>query len=319
MTDRVYLSALEPDPQDPRDFLYEYDVSAALPQSANLTRYCGRIDDQLSIGSCTANAMANAAEMFLTGAATPTDLSRLFNYYTSRELLGVQDRDGGSTARMALRAAAKLGLPPEADWPYVVERVGDRPDARAYAEAGERRVGRYERIPVTIPGGIARAAKHALSQGWPVYVSMRVGTALRDLPAGKVYRFINAPANPYWGNHAVVLVGYDGDVGTIENSWGSSWCEGGFFRMLLGVLEVDLIDVWVVRGFANIARVGEPAGPPAMDWRAQLEQLYPALLGRPGDPDGIAWWTRQLNAGMHFREVVARFADSDEFRARYPG
>lgn len=50
--------------------------------------------------------------------------------------------------------------------------------------------------------------------------------------------------------------------------------------------------------------------------RPFVEALYRNVLGRDGDPDGIAYWTGQLDRGLARAAVVVLFADSPEFRRR---
>lgn len=266
----IQLSNLQPDPQDSRDYLFEADYDVDLPDEVDLFAYGGWPQNQLSAGSCTAQSTVKMGEMYRAAAGlfqdTPADddgdLAARFNYFTSRELLGPQflEGDPGSTLRMALRAANKLGISREKFCPYDAEKINERPSAEAYADALNYRVGEYLRIPVSGNDDMIHKIMYALAKGWPVMVAMRVGQKLRDLPAGTPYSFINPTTNPYWGNHAWVIGGYkrlpDRVMLKCVNSWGQDWCEGGYFRCSALVAIVDLIDMWVVRSFAGIDSVG---------------------------------------------------------------
>ena len=55
----------------------------------------------------------------------------------------------------------------------------------------------------------------------------------------------------------------------------------------------------------------------ALSNRGFVERLYPNALDRPGDGQGVAYWTGALDAGAASRaEVVAAFAFSDEMTAK---
>jgi hypothetical protein len=55
----------------------------------------------------------------------------------------------------------------------------------------------------------------------------------------------------------------------------------------------------------------------ALPNRGFVERLYLNALDRPGDAEGIAYWTRALDTGAAPRsEVVAGFAFSDEMTAK---
>jgi len=50
---------------------------------------------------------------------------------------------------------------------------------------------------------------------------------------------------------------------------------------------------------------------------ARLVRLYLAYFNRPPDPDGFAYWQRQLDAGKGLINAARKFADSSEFKRTY--
>jgi hypothetical protein len=50
---------------------------------------------------------------------------------------------------------------------------------------------------------------------------------------------------------------------------------------------------------------------------ARLVRLYLAYFNRPPDPDGYAYWQRQLDAGRGLINAARKFADSPEFKRTY--
>ncbi|MEZ5204988.1 MAG: DUF4214 domain-containing protein [Acidimicrobiales bacterium] len=50
---------------------------------------------------------------------------------------------------------------------------------------------------------------------------------------------------------------------------------------------------------------------------ARLVRLYLAFFKRPPDPDGFAYWQRQLDAGKGLINAARKFADSSEFKRTY--
>lgn len=273
MDKNIYLSNLQPDPQDVRDWLFEAEPDMILPDEVDLRKASPkRRENQLNIGSCTGATMVNGGERFLSSAGLfndtevvdDKDLSILFNYATSRKLLfpGVDLTDGGSTARMALKAAKNFGIAREAVYRYDVLKVNEEPTEAAYKDAENFRVGAYSRI--SLSGGnddVVYQIKYALAKGWPVAVGLRVGRALRTQPKDEPYSFVNPSVNPYWGNHEMLIVGYCYDkygilCWIIENSWGDEWADGGFFLCRAYVAVVDVIDLWVIQGFAGVERIG---------------------------------------------------------------
>lgn len=278
----IYLSNLQPDPIDNRDYLLQWDQTAILPKSVDLRPYTGQVEDQLNIGSCTANAMAKNAEMFLIANGKldgknedkdPNDMSRLFNYYTSRSFIVKQGQpytDSGSCARFALRAAKNFGIASEQVWPYDPAQVETQPSQSAYDNAQNFKAGDYYRIDTTLSSTYTtthrQAIKWCLASGYPVQVAMRVGRSLTTLQPNQVYSFVNtANGDIYIGNHEMLIVGYDDDKGTwiVENSWGKDWGTNGYFEMVQGVIDVDMFDLWVLKSFAGFTKIGPDLTKPA--------------------------------------------------------
>ena len=51
--------------------------------------------------------------------------------------------------------------------------------------------------------------------------------------------------------------------------------------------------------------------------RGFVERIYENVLGRPGEPDGVAFWTGQLDSGARTRgQVMTGFSESSEYRAQ---
>jgi C1A family cysteine protease len=96
----------------------EEPIPAALPASVDLRQWCSPVEDQLSLGSCTANAAAGIIEYFERRAfGNSITASRLFIYKTTRDLLGWVG-DTGAYLRSTMGALALFGAPPEKYWPY---------------------------------------------------------------------------------------------------------------------------------------------------------------------------------------------------------
>lgn len=275
---QVYLSNLQPDPKDPRDWIFEPE-EAILPESHDLRDFTGFVEDQLSIGACAVNTGASGCEAYLisdgrlvdTSATDAFDLSRLFPYQPSRKALGLPDSIEGTTLREVMRVLKNIGICRESVWPYDVAKANEPPSAEAIADAANYKLHAYYRIPLTNTDKALYAVQYAIASGWPVAVGMRVGRMLPTLTPQEYYRFVHPTANPEIGGHAMLIVGYLRIKGVlywiIENSWGPNWCDRGYFLCMATIAVIDGIDLWVMCGFAGIERVGrdlvEPKPVPA--------------------------------------------------------
>jgi C1A family cysteine protease len=285
------LSNLTLDPRDDRDYMYEWDETDRIPVRVDLRPFTGGVEDQLSVGSCTGNSVVSACECFLDSAKKPEDLSRLFNYWNSRQTLPLEYRttDQGSTLREALRSAKNHGLPLESTWAYDESKKNDKPSDEAFTEALQRKIGGYYRIRhegLTYDDWGAtersmRAIKHALASGYPVCVAMGIGKEIFDI-GSNIYQ---APRE-FIGNHAVLFVGYDSEKQyfIVENSWGKGFGMDGYFYCSEVALGVARNDMWVIKGFCGYETVGPNLVTKYVPPPAPVEPPKPAPAPAPIAP-----------------------------------
>src|SRR4051812_30846987 len=105
---------------DHRDHLYAAQPAflRALPARVDLRPRCPNVYDQGDLGSCTANAIGGAIEFEQLKQKLKAFVpSRLFIYYNERVLEHTVESDSGAQIRDGMKVVAKLGAPPEPDWP----------------------------------------------------------------------------------------------------------------------------------------------------------------------------------------------------------
>jgi C1A family cysteine protease len=241
----IYLSPLQASPDDNRD--YPYIPVDTYPKVLQHRGWVGDIEQQGVIGSCTANSTVSACEMLLQKDGRHRNLSRLFNYYVTRELEGRLGQEG-AVLRNAVKQAAKLGLPDESLWEYDESKSETAPPAEVYTEAAKHKVLRYERIQAGTLEQEVHAIKSAISEGFPVVFGMPVTQQWMNMRGGDLsYRGVTAK-DPAVGAHAMTIIGYSIDFFVIENSWGKEWGDGG-----LGYIHKDHVssffEAWVISGF----------------------------------------------------------------------
>lgn len=246
---------------------------ANIPNSVDLKAYCSPIENQGSIGSCTANAAVGIVEYFERRAFEKhINASRLFLYKVTRNM-SHWTGDTGAFLRTTMGALVLFGVPPEEYWQYQIDDFDKEPSAFCYAFAQNYQAISYYRLdpPGTSKNVLLDRIKLYLSAGLPSMFGFTVYNSIGQAETtGKIpYPTRGENAN---GGHAVVAVGYDdtikientnpGAVKTkgallIRNSWGTEWGPmGGYlwlpYDYVLNGLAVDwwslLKNEWVETG-----------------------------------------------------------------------
>jgi C1A family cysteine protease len=234
-----------------------------LPDHSSLREWFSKIpiEDQESLGSCTAQAAIGLVEYFEQRAfGKSLDASRLFLYKVTRNLLGLTG-DTGAFIRTAMGALALFGAPPEEYWPYVIADFDKEPSAFLYSFAQNYQAIQYYRLdpPGTDKNELLERIKADIVAGLPPMFGFSVYSSY--VQAGTTGKIPYPSHNDSQvGGHAIIAIGYDDNMeisntapgsaptrGAIHfrNSWGAGWGDEGYGWLPYDYVTNELaIDWW---------------------------------------------------------------------------
>jgi hypothetical protein len=199
-----------------------FDGVSPAPSSDLTLQNC--LLDQLRIGSCTAQAAAQALFNAQVRAGIPLDqailISRLFAYYVGRAKAGEEATDSGSQVSTVLDAIAATGAPAERSWPYDVDKFAVMPDTEAFRQANAARMkldlDYVEFGDVSDPVSLIR---RALTAGYTVQFGSQVTGDYTGGPPSSVIRSRGLSST---GGHAQSVCGHSdaGEYLVVVGSWG---------------------------------------------------------------------------------------------------
>ena len=256
---KYVLANTLPSIPDQRDIPYRSPYKPEdLPSSVDMREDVYEIENQGSIGSCVANGVASSCELIANRNDKPIDLSRLFLYNATKVYENRLGEEGLYT-RDAYHVAYKQGMPTEEYYPYDISKDDIAPSEEDYREAFNNRIDRYENVVQWNTIGSVKKVntiKSALHEGMPVGFAMMITPSLIDLKGSwKEHKYKGVDRdNTGLGGHYMLIVGYDNKEGKflVQNSWGTSWGDGGYCGLPYGIVSEPFFEAWVARSFKGM-------------------------------------------------------------------
>lgn len=226
----------------------------AMPSKVSLRNYCSPIQNQGSLGSCTAQAGVSMMELYHNkNYGKYIDLSRLFLYKITRNLMNVKG-DTGAYLRTTMGAMATFGVCPEEYMPYDISKFDEEPSQFCYELARHYKSTLYYRLDKGVSTyNLLNKIKNQINRGLSTFFGFSVYESIKYAGDGNI-KLPNSQEK-LLGGHAVQAIGYDDSkriynangtvsVGAIEieNSWDRSWGDNGF-----GWISYD----YIVKGMTN--------------------------------------------------------------------
>ena len=235
---------------DPRDFTFQPKFRIFnLPKITDLRDKMPPVYDQLTLGSCTSQAIGASLQFQRMKQGLEGFMpSRLFHYYNERAAEGTTDVDNGAMIRTGIKVLARQGICREESWPYEVSHFKAKPEKSCYEEAEKFQSLEYERVNQKEFDLLS-----VLADGHPFVLGIKIYESFMDYEVSATGTvMMPKPKERCLGGHAVLAAGYDRDkqVFICRNSWGTNWATAmrGYFTLPFEyVLSPQLAsDMWKI-------------------------------------------------------------------------
>lgn len=229
---------------DQRDKIYSAPRISHLPSYVSLLQYCAPVENQTTTSSCTAHGIVGNLEMLEKKSKTNFyDISRLFIYYNTRMIRGIEDTDGGAYIRDGIKSLVRFGYCSEKIWKYDEVKINNKPDRKSYKEAKRHLIKEYSRI-LNINDIIK-----CVASGYPVIFGITLYESFESKIVAKTGKISIPKINErVIGGHCMLIIGYDmkTKLFTVRNSWSSKWGDKGNCYIPFEYME-QASDMWTVR------------------------------------------------------------------------
>ena len=234
------------DVHDVRDRIFHASpLARPLPQNVDLREWGGPIKNQGEEGSCTGHAFSSAREWIARKyEMTSSILSPQYLYVEELIANGSFPADDGAMPRTGCQVLTAKGCCEAALYPYVAGKL-IAPTTDQTQNASKYKTGAYHRVG-TLSDFLSCLAD---PMPWPVLVGFVVYESLMtEQVADTGVMPIPKLGERQQGGHEVLCLGYDlpKHLALIQNSWGDSWGQQGYFWMPFATIASPDTDMWIV-------------------------------------------------------------------------
>ncbi|HEY0500928.1 MAG TPA: C1 family peptidase [Kutzneria sp.] len=198
------------------------------PASASLAQYAVTPGDQGQVGSCVSWAIDYSAMSILENEQGISGHPQA-PMYTYAQL--ARGDDQGSTPSDTFDILTSQGVDTmnhywQGNFDYTTQ-----PDSSERSNAANWKLSGY--TPISTGSGIKAGVQQAISSGLPVAISIPVYESFERISRQQAtdYSYYPTSGDQYMGGHEITIIGYDTNGVRVQNSWGTSWGDGGFINL----------------------------------------------------------------------------------------
>jgi C1A family cysteine protease len=159
---------------------------------------------------------------------------------------GHTGEDSGAEIHDGVHCINSIGVCPENNWPYDINKYTEKPSDDCYELAKNHKSVSYQAVEQTI-----EQLRAAIISGFPVVFGFTVYDSFESPDVAKTGNMpMPKTDEKILGGHAVALVGFDDsrNVFIVRNSWGENWGDKGYFYMPYDFIKNPeyASDFWVI-------------------------------------------------------------------------
>ena len=212
----------------------DYEANERHKQSVDLRPLFTNIKDQGPLGTCSVFSIVSVYEYILKKTKREHDLSERFVYYNVLKDSGILE-DTGSSLYGVVESITKYGVCSEEFCKYEIDEYNIEPLKEAYEDAVAHKIKVAKNVKIS-----HNDITSALSEGYPVTISLKIFDSFGNQSKGFVYRPTEEEiAENKYGNHAMVICGYSEEdkVYIVRNSWGKGFGDNGYCYIPFSYIE----------------------------------------------------------------------------------
>lgn len=208
------------------------DLRAAIDQVYN----------QGAQNSCIAHATKAAIETMFDRSPTHKGrrVSARFLHNTVREMQGTLHLDTGTMPSAMSDVLRRFGFCLQEDFPEG-EDIYTAPDLAARLKALRNAPALLDQMPY-LGNDVGASIERSIDLGMPLVILINITPGFLEIPSGTPWqqmRFNGSLLDVPLYEHAMCVVGYDrkNRIALVENSWGPTWGDGGFYGLTYDKFE----------------------------------------------------------------------------------
>ncbi|AHH99745.1 hypothetical protein GCM10010174_16790 [Kutzneria viridogrisea] len=202
--------------------------TAAAPASVDLSPYAASPGNQGQVGSCVAWAIDYSAysilmkEQGITGAP-------MAPMYTYAQI--ARGNDQGSYPKDHFKILTSQGLDTRADYWQGDYDYTTQPTSAQRTNAAHWKLSGYTSL--NTGSALKAGVQDSLAKGLPVVITIPVYGSFEKISrsAAQAYTYYPSSGEQLLGYHEITIIAYNDKGVRIQNSWGTSWGDGGFINV----------------------------------------------------------------------------------------